>query len=303
MQSARWCFTSFEESVPFDSLPSHSKYLIFQQEKCPSTEKVHYQGFFILKRSQRLTWLKKNVSVKWHMEPAKGNNEQNRSYCSKDDSRIAGPWSYGTFAEKGSNKRKVMERFQEDPDELRRSDPKIYRRCLADVVNSRFNDVTLPKLDRQWQIELRQFIDHGADDRTICWVYGSAGNEGKSTFAKKLIQEGWFYSRGGKQDDVLYQYLEHGGHAVFDLPRDKQDYVSYSCLEAIKDRIVICNKYEPVRVNYDNKVHVIVMANFMPPMEDVYDDKGKIVQKAMLSSDRLVLIECYKPMSWEMDLV
>ena len=91
-----------------------------------------------------------------------------------------------------------MERFQEDPEELRLADPKLYRRCLATKVNSEFSSLVLPVPDRPWQLVAQKVLDQGPDDRTIIWVYGSEGNEGKTTWAKIKIQEGWFYSRGGK---------------------------------------------------------------------------------------------------------
>jgi len=297
--SRRYCFTSYDSDIPFTCLPSFLSYCVFQQEKCPSTGKLHYQGFLVLNGPQRLSYLKSNINNGYHWELAKGNNEQNRDYCTKEDTRIAGPWEFGVFAKQGSNKRKIMEQFENDSEELRYSDPKKYRRCLAVVVNKRFNDVILPSFDRSWQVQLLSLVGGEPDSRTIIWVYGSEGNEGKSTFAKGLIQQGWFYSRGGKADDVLYQYIEHGGNAVFDIPRDKEEYINFSTMEAIKDRIIICNKYEPVRINYDNYVHLVVMANFLPCLSDEYDEKGKVVKKQLISRDRVVIIECKEPIYYK----
>lgn len=293
MAYQRWCFTSFEEGRPFESLLEGFNYIVFQQEKAPDTGKLHYQGFFTLKKACRLGGLKQNVNSNWHFEPAKGNNGQNRSYCTKVDTRVDGPWEYGIFQEPGSKKRKNLELFQEDPEELRIADPKIYRRCLAYVTNQRFSNVQLPTLDRPWQLELSCLLQSEPDKRTIYWVFGNDGNEGKTTYAESLIKQGWFYTRGGKTDDITYQYIEHGGHMVFDVPREKEEVLQYNVLEMVKDRHVTSNKYEPVTIHYDTYVHVVVMANFMPRMDDVYCQKtGNLLRGKALSEDRLVIIKC-----------
>lgn len=292
-QGKRWCFTSFDESPPFLSLPDGSTYLVYQREKCPKTDKEHWQGFITFVGQKRLNTVKSLAGGNnWHWEVARGKNTECRAYCTKEDTRVAPPVEFGQFTELGSNKRKTMELFQEDPEELKIADPQKYRRCLAIITNQRFVDVALPTFDRQWQLEVGELLEQPADDRTIIWVYGSKGNEGKTTYVKGLIQKGWFNSRGGKSDDIMFQYIVHGGHAVFDFPRDKEDYVNYNVLEAIKDRTCISNKYEPLSINFPSLVHVLVMANFMPQLEDEFDEKGRIVKKQMLSVDRIKLIEC-----------
>jgi len=296
--SRRYCFTDFKDELPFTTLPEFASYLVFQQELCPTTAKRHYQGYIVLKSPRRISYLKShgfNNSV--HFEISKGDSESNRAYCTKEDSRVAGPWEFGTLAEQGSSKRKTMELFETEPEELKLADPKKYRRCLAIVTNQRFCDVILPVFDRPWQVQLRSFIDNPPDDRTILWCYGSSGNEGKSTFAKKLIQEGWFYTRGGKADDVKYGYIDHGGSVVFDIPRDKEDYVNYALIEEIKDRIVTSNKYEPLSIHFSDRVHVVVMANFYPATQAEYDDKGRETKKCLISPDRVTVIECFVPIN------
>lgn len=292
-QVFRWCFTSYEEVSPFTGLHPLCNYIVFQKELCPTTNRLHFQGFFTLKVKSRLSQVKSKFSDVWHFEAAKGSNGQNRTYCTKVDSRIDGPWEFGEFIEAGSKKRKNLERFQEEPEELKIADPKVYRRCLAIVTNQRFNNVILPSMDRSWQVYLSSLISSEPDKRTIYWVYGDEGNEGKTTYAETLIQKGWFYTRGGKTDDITYQYIEHGGNMVYDVPREKEDVLQYNVLEMVKDRHVTSNKYEPVTIHYDTYAHVVVMANFMPRMENEYDQKtGRIIKAKALSDDRLVIINC-----------
>jgi len=44
---------------------------------------------------------------------------------------------------------------------------------------------------------------------------------------------------------------------------------------------------------HDNYVHVVVMANFMPRMDNIYCQKtGNLIKAKALSDDRLVIIKC-----------
>ncbi|ALK03647.1 replication initiator protein [Alphasatellite 1] len=249
-QQRNWCFTLFNYVLPlFSVLPPWANYIVYQEEICPDTSRKHIQGFINLKRPQRFSFLKKNLPDGAHIESCKGSASSNRDYCTKDASRFAWPWEFGVFAESGSNKRKTMERFQDDPEELRLADPKLYRRCLATKVNFEFSSVVLPVFDRPWQLLVEKILNEGIDDRTIIWVYGSQGNEGKTTWAKKKVQDAWFYSRGGKGENIKYQYVEHLGNCIFDIPRQVEDNLQYTVLEEIKDRLIRSSKYEPIDVN------------------------------------------------------
>nr|AIR91896.1 Replicase-associated protein [Melon chlorotic mosaic alphasatellite] len=290
-QNRNWCFTLFQYILPlFTSLPDWANYIVFQEEQCSSTGRKHIQGYVNLKRPQRFSFLKNKFGDGVHLEIAKGSASSNRNYCTKDDTRTSGPWEFGVLAEQGSRKRKTMESFQEDPKEMRLSDPKLYRRCLATRVNKEFSGLVLPVLDRPWQLLAEKVLNEGPDDRTIIWVYGSQGNEGKTTWAKSKIQAGWFYSRGGKGENIKYSYADHLGHAVFDLPRQVEDVLQYTVLEEIKDRLIRSTKYEPIDFNCSDKVHVVVLSNFLPQLDFEYDSRGNLVKKQMLSRDRVVII-------------
>lgn len=97
-----WCYTLYEdEPITNDNF----KYHIYQQEKCPTTTNLHFQGFFILKEPKEFKVVKKMLGDRVHLEEAKGNIEQNKKYCTKEDSRIAGPWEYGSIEDCGKGAR------------------------------------------------------------------------------------------------------------------------------------------------------------------------------------------------------
>lgn len=77
------------------------KYAIWQEEKCPETGRTHLQGYLELDEPKRMTGTKSlfdGVSV--HLEPRKGTRDQARDYCSKEESRIGGPWEFGSIPTK-----------------------------------------------------------------------------------------------------------------------------------------------------------------------------------------------------------
>lgn len=94
-QSRRWCFTSYTDKLEINT--KGVKYYIFQGEECPQTKKRHWQGYIVLERGQRMSYVKKALNdEKAHLEVAKGTDEQCIAYCSKKESQICAPVEWGT---------------------------------------------------------------------------------------------------------------------------------------------------------------------------------------------------------------
>ena len=125
-----WCFTVFavdnskvpREYVDFpanvNSIIRSSrgteypiKYLIYQEEKCPKTDRYHLQGFMITHKPVKFTVLK-NCYPKVHlaMRYKKSTNAQAREYCNKDDTATGfHKYEGGEFEEDQSGKRSDLE--------------------------------------------------------------------------------------------------------------------------------------------------------------------------------------------------
>lgn len=103
------CFTinnpTLNEAVELNKLvPVHAEYLIYQLEKgAHKTE--HYQGYieFIsqrpIKRMSKLAAL-----ARAHLEPRMGTQKQAIDYCQKEETRIDGPWTFGTPRKQGERR-------------------------------------------------------------------------------------------------------------------------------------------------------------------------------------------------------
>nr|WOR75573.1 alpha V1 [Tomato leaf curl Virudhunagar alphasatellite] len=291
-QSRNWCFTLFTYVFPlFSSLPDWINYLIFQGEGKPDTKRKHFWGGFPLKRKHEFSFLRRNSPMEHPCEQCKGSASSNRDYSKKGATRTAGPWEFGVFAESGSNKRKTMERFEETPKELRLADPKLYRRCLATRVYLGISGGELPDQNRLGGFGVQKILDQGPDDRTIKWVYGSERHEGKTTWAKKKIPEGGFYSRGGKGENI--QIPGFGGlwsMCYWNYPDKWRKLSNLLSWGKLKAGLIRSSKYEPFDFNCRDKVSCDCIIEFYATLELEYIIGGEIIKKPLLSRDRVFII-------------
>lgn len=109
--SRYWCFTFNnpeeycvgEGIEPADLLTTEKcTYAIWQLEK-GTTE--HFQGYVILTRHRGLAYVKKIFNDQVHWEIAKGTIDDNQKYCSKEETRLAGPFECGEAPTKEPGKR------------------------------------------------------------------------------------------------------------------------------------------------------------------------------------------------------
>lgn len=93
LSARRWCFT-INNPTNWVYLGGDMKYLIYQQEKGENGT-MHLQGYVKFNKSMSLKGAKEAIGQNCHVEPAKGTDAQCIAYCSKEESRIDGPWSWG----------------------------------------------------------------------------------------------------------------------------------------------------------------------------------------------------------------
>lgn len=83
--------------LPVESWPPFVTFVRYQRELCPVSNREHFQIYIELNSPQRLTRLRdecEGLSNSW-LQPRKGSQRQAMAYCSKEDTRIEGPWDYG----------------------------------------------------------------------------------------------------------------------------------------------------------------------------------------------------------------
>lgn len=276
--SRRWVFTlNFTDEVPnlvekFSKASKYVGYSIWQHERVTHD---HLQGYIQFSDNVRRKTVNNILGGHSFVEPASSTHEQCIKYCSKPESRIAGPWTYGIPVVERSNKRKLYEAYARSPERLMAEDPMKYRRVEVNIKNAVFMNTPLEgEFDKPWQISLNLLLEKPPDRRTVYWVYGPSGNDGKTHFALSLVKRSWYYTKGGKKDNVVYQYMSNiDRNVVMDIPRESKDYIQYDLLEMFKDRTLISNKYEPLTGFSHKPIHVVVMANFLPDYEKISRDR------------------------------
>ena len=57
---------------------------------------LHLQFYVQRDRQSTLNVMKRDICAETHWEQSRGTPEQNKSYCTKESTRVAGPWEFGT---------------------------------------------------------------------------------------------------------------------------------------------------------------------------------------------------------------
>jgi len=91
--SRRYAFTCYDVqnfNPEEAAVLAKAKFLIFQEETCPKTGRPHIQGFIHLNSPQKYASVNKLMGATCSFFVAKGSDEENETYCSKEESRVQG---------------------------------------------------------------------------------------------------------------------------------------------------------------------------------------------------------------------
>ena len=213
--SRNWLFTIFENEEethwPSDPeanfyfqlfKPEEMTFMLFQMEKCPSTGKLHLQGYLQMKKKSRMNRVKSFLPRGTHLENMRGTVQEAIAYCSKEETRIAGPWNYGTRPttqgqrsdllqvceeiKRGATKRKIAEEF-----------PEMVIKYSRGIDNLRYAVSESPR----WRT------------LQVWWVWGKTGT-GKTRLAMDSVQkvedifivhsDGTWWDGYDNQDTILF---------------------------------------------------------------------------------------------------
>lgn len=284
-RSKRWCFTlnnftSAEEGFILDHVDSF-EYLVVGKETGESGT-PHLQGFVIFKSRLRIANAKLLLGNRCHLEPSRGTPQQASDYCKKD----------GDFHEHGElpapGKRNDFEQLRdwfkectEYPSDLDVAEefPSLWGRYKSSCIN--FRNLFAPKINivdgqlRQWQHDLNELVEGEPDSRKIAFVVDPEGNKGKS-----WLTAYWYSKRSdvqrlsiGKRDDLAFAIDCSKSLFVFDIPRGQLEFLQYSVLEQLKDRMVFSPKYESTTKILRKTPHVVVFTNEEPDYNKMTADR------------------------------
>lgn len=225
-----------------------AKWYVVGEEICPETGTPHLQGFVEWRNA--MTWdnMRKVVSP-GNIRVAKGDEQENLAYCSKD----------GIFTTNIVKKETRTER----------------------VLRLEYENVEW----KEWQSNVLDLIDSQyGDRRTINWFWEPSGNAGKSFCTKYVICKYDPIVASGKTADIFNQVrtwldahkeTDDPKLVIIDIPRCNLDYVNYQAMEALKNGALYSGKYEGGLCVFPCPV-VIVFANAPPDLGQLSADRWNI---------------------------
>ena len=171
-QVRRWVFTQHVDVV--GEVDEYLKRLnvaqryVCQVERAPTTNKLHIQGYVEFKNGRTFGGMKRLLD-KAHWEPAKGDATENYNYCTKEDTRVLGPFYKG---------------FAAIP--------------ILPIVEF-----------RDWQRKVWALYNTAPDDRSIYWFYDVHGGVGKRPWQSTSVSKDNVYTLTVKRVTLNMQYARH----------------------------------------------------------------------------------------------
>lgn len=292
-QSRRWCFTINNYSDDDQARlrifhnDNPTSYLIFGREVAASGT-PHLQGFVVFPTNRRLNNVKRTICPRGHFEIARGTSKQAADYCKKEGDFDEYGQVPGTEQGKRNDFAEFKEWVIEQPTKptarlIAREFPNLFVR-YARILE--WVDLVYPTPElvtgepRPWQRDLGETLDGDANDREVIFVVDTVGGCGKSWFVK------WWLSKHGeltqllsigKRDDLAYAIDESKRWFLFDVPRSQSEFLQYSVLEQLKDRLVFSPKYCSRTKTLQATPHVVVFMNESPNMTKLSADRYKVI--------------------------
>lgn len=297
--SKHWCFTlnnyTPDDVARLDALPC--AYLVYGRETGASGT-PHLQGYVRFEQRIRFHQVRTALGGQAHLERMRGTPVQAAAYCKKDgDFTERGDPPSGAPASKFEDVKAfaldVHSRLGRSPNqrELANEFPHHfvrYQRALLEYCRLVCPEPSLELGDpNDWQLRLRDELLNGPDDRTIKFVVDEAGGKGKTWFQRMMITkypEDVQILSGGKRDDIAHAIDASKKIFLFNVPRGGMEFLQYTILEQIKDRMVFSPKYNSQMKILAHKAHVVVFSNEMPDMNKMTHDRYEFFEFGLINN-------------------
>lgn len=158
---------------------------------------------------------------------------------------------------------------------------------LRDELNE--VDPDMFTIQHEWQKKLDLELLEKPNPRSIIWICGLKGNEGKSEFVRYHVAKYNslpFTQFGGARDAacVLMGADWNKKTILIDLPRNAESKSIYEPMEMMKNGMMTSLKYQGGNVFLDRKPHIVVFANFMPDLFTMSKDRWDV--RELIKSDK-----------------
>lgn len=278
------------------------KFIIWQREVCPNTNRVHLQFYCQFKDKLRLSSIKK-IDAFWaqaHLEQAKGDADSNIAYCTKPDTALAGSqFRHGVPQRNGvaNSWDQGLEALQDGAtlEQIRTLYVKFYIRSLSTIKSYIYardasavrSSWVLPEQPYPWQADILHILEVptvpvlvAPHDRRVNWVYDYRGGKGKSVLVQMILRK---YSDtavlciSSSYKRVVEAMVATQHVVMMDLPRAyPMDKFQYDSLELIKNGAGARLMYNP-ETKYWRTPHLIVFSNARPDLSKLTIDRWNVL--------------------------
>lgn len=301
MQSQRWVFTinnPVEEDTNvlsgiIDNVPTNGVDYIVYGREVGDNGTPHLQGFIAFTNRKRFNAVRTVLGHRAHIEISRGTPQQAADYCKKDGDFVEGgelprpreraptitdfrDWVLSEYggSERQPSSREIANRF---PNLFVRYGERLS--LLAAHLCPPPDLVTQSPL-MEWQMDLYEELELPPDDRRVCFYVDSDGGKGKSYFCRYYLTRNPSKTQilsGGKRDDIAHAIDVTKTVFLFNMPRGGMEFMQYTILEQLKDRMIFSPKYNSLTKVLWRQCHVIVFCNEMPDQSKMSYDRFKIV--------------------------
>jgi len=179
VRSRNICFTSWDALQLDPSNWPHCTFATWQMEMCPDTYKLHWQGYMEL--DTQVPWSTLHTYDGFNHPPAhfeirRGSQKDAIGYCTKEDTRVEGPWTWGEPKQQGQNAQLI----------LLAADLRAGRSVRDIAVLYPAESIKHPMGIAKMQLLVAK--QRPDEVKTVAFVFYGAGGTGKSTFALKLAR-------------------------------------------------------------------------------------------------------------------
>lgn len=222
------------------------KYICSQLEKCPNTNRLHWQCFIKLFNKQRGSWLKRKIDPRLHFEAVTVEHAEAINYGQKEETRVEGPMETGTKPRAVDKAGKGGARTKEQWDEVKKVIMTNDRNAVPTDLVIKFNlEKRIDGLRRFWTVDDRLSLPVFLPNpwgrvlpsrlqakRRHYWIFSRSPNRGKTTkFAEPLCQNFKCYSKAG---DFTYWNLGGDEEGII-LDEYNNASLKYSILNSMCD--------------------------------------------------------------------
>lgn len=290
-----WCFTlnnpNNDERTNLGSLYDSASPLIhflIVGREVGASGTPHLQCFVQFDRQVSLARCRRLISPRAHYEIARGTSLEASNYCRKDGDFD----EYGQLVA-GQGKRNDWEDLRTfvvgrgavpSNRDLASNFPGLFSRSakLREICASFLPAPTLVDGDPRdgWQASIcERVVDPCDDSRKIYFYVDFVGNRGKSWLCAYLISkypERVQVLSVGKRDDLAHVIDETKDIFLFDCPRGSMQFLQYSILEKLKDRMIFSPKYCSTVKILSRVPHVVVFCNEEPDRTTMSEDRWNV---------------------------